>query len=193
MFRLAFHTVQASIYAGGDGPRHKVTKTAGHVAISSTSISDRNIWIPPVPALSDVGTFEDERPRTAGPFVVPGRRNGIHAWRGSTQGPSISRSTPCVDGALPGSPKKQGRTVPRLPAPLLPHRAPVPAPVPIPVTGACGASHGGCYWVICKYPANFRVDFDASRPAPTSPPRLALKSPPRRAPSCARPLAEQPP
>ncbi|KAG1580206.1 hypothetical protein G6F46_015547 [Rhizopus delemar] len=95
--------------------------------------------------------------------------------------------------SFPGSRKKTGPDSPPTAGPLLPHRAPVPAPVPIPVTGACGASHGGCYWVICKNPANFRADFDAGRPAPAPRPRMALKSPPRRRPGRARPQLNSPP
>ncbi|OWQ74294.1 hypothetical protein CEE63_10960 [Stenotrophomonas maltophilia] len=102
-----------------------MTKTTRAAAKSSTSISDRNIWIPPVPALSDVGTSEGRRPRSAGPFVFGARCSGAaatastHAW--IYPRPVISRSTPCVDGALPiASRKKQGRAVPRLPAPCSP-------------------------------------------------------------------------
>ncbi len=43
---LAFHPVQVALYGTGDGPRHKVTKTRRAAAKISTSISDRNIWIP---------------------------------------------------------------------------------------------------------------------------------------------------
>ncbi len=42
------------------------------------SISARNIWIPPVPALSDVGTYNAEGPANGGAFCIwrPGSRRG---------------------------------------------------------------------------------------------------------------------
>ncbi|PAK92813.1 hypothetical protein B8X02_06545 [Stenotrophomonas rhizophila] len=52
------------------------------------SISDRNIWIPPVPALSDVGTYNAEGPANGGAFCLPGDKN--RADSPPTAGPSAS-------------------------------------------------------------------------------------------------------